>query len=132
MNKNRKIGDLGEDIATIFLKKIGFRIITRNYLKPWGELDIVAEKWGGIRFVEVKTVSCEISDNHVSRETYLHTFRPEENVTREKLKRLNRAIQTFLSERKIDKNTPYQIDVVAVFLDRTSKKAQCDLLEGVW
>ncbi|MBV9159572.1 MAG: YraN family protein [Candidatus Kaiserbacteria bacterium] len=50
----RPIGDMGESIAAQYLERKGFRIIDRNYLKPWGEIDIIAEKSGIIHFVEVK------------------------------------------------------------------------------
>ena len=39
--------------------KRGFKIIERNYLKKWGEIDIVAVKNRKYYFVEVKTVSRE-------------------------------------------------------------------------
>ncbi len=42
--KKRKIGDFGEDVAVRFLMKQGYDIMDRNYLKPYGELDIVALK----------------------------------------------------------------------------------------
>ncbi|PIQ68988.1 MAG: hypothetical protein COV91_01170 [Candidatus Taylorbacteria bacterium CG11_big_fil_rev_8_21_14_0_20_46_11] len=57
MGKTQKIGSLGEKIAEKFLVKRGYRILHRNYSRPWGELDIVAKKKGTVHFVEVKTVS---------------------------------------------------------------------------
>ena len=59
--EKRKIGDLGESVAETFLIRKGFNIIEKNYWKPWGEIDIVAEKGGCVRFIEVKTVSRESS-----------------------------------------------------------------------
>lgn len=51
---------LGEDKACEYLKKLGFKIIDRNYRKGYGEIDIVATevtKQDGkvLVFVEVKT-----------------------------------------------------------------------------
>lgn len=126
-----KIGILGEDIAELFLVKRGFKILERNHLRKWGEIDIVAKKDKNLRFVEVKAVSCEIIGKYVSRETYLGGFRPEENVHKHKLERLNRVIQTYLSQKHVSPETHYQIDVVAVWIDVHTKYARVELLENV-
>lgn len=126
-----KIGILGEDLAEVFLMKQGFKILDRNYLRKWGEIDIVAKKGKSLRFVEVKAVSCEIHTNNVSRETLFNEFRPEENVHEHKLKRLSRVIQTYLIEKHVSPETPYQIDVVAVWVDVKTKKARVEFLENV-
>ena len=55
--EKRKIGDIGENITARFLRSKGFAIIGKNYLKPWGEIDIIVQKQGKIHFIEVKTVS---------------------------------------------------------------------------
>lgn len=53
-DKVRK-GKLGEDYTVQYLERNGYRIVTRNYRKRCGEIDIVAVKDGIIAFVEVKT-----------------------------------------------------------------------------
>ena len=55
--QRKEVGRIGEGIATQFLERKGFRVVARNYRKPWGEIDIIAEKGGIVRFVEVKAVS---------------------------------------------------------------------------
>jgi len=88
--EKRKIGDTGENIAARFLRSKGFVIIGKNYLKPWGEIDIIVQKKGKIHFVEVKTVLTKNNKN-VTRETLDHplrkiyvflkeTFLPEERL----------------------------------------------------
>ena len=57
MGVTQKIGKLGEELVATFLMKRGYRILDRNYRRPWGELDIIAEREGKIHFVEVKAVS---------------------------------------------------------------------------
>ncbi len=52
----RTKGDKGEDVACIFLRKHGFQVVTRNYLRKWGELDIIAVKEGIVHFFEVKSI----------------------------------------------------------------------------
>ena len=122
----KKIGDIGENIAAQYLKKNGFKVTKRNYWKKWGEIDIVAEKGNTIHFVEVKSVSREnVRDLKISDEAY----RPEENVHPQKLKRLNRAIESYLAEH--DERREWVIDVVAVFLDQARKEARCRMTENV-
>ena len=55
-NNERAVkGELGEDFTADYLVKNGYDIITRNYRKPCGEIDIVASKGDILVFVEVKT-----------------------------------------------------------------------------
>ena len=42
--KAKEIGIIGENIATEFLLKKGFQIIERNFLKPFGEIDIIVRR----------------------------------------------------------------------------------------
>ena len=107
----------------------GFKIITRNYLKKWGEIDVIAEKDDILHFVEVKTVSRE-NVRDISRET-LDNYRPEENVHPRKLKRLSRAIQSYLLENRVEADKSWQLDIVAVFLDLKNKEAKVRFTENV-
>ena len=124
-DKRRK-GDIGEDVTCKYLEKRGYRIIERNYLKPWGEIDIVAEKAGILSFVEVKTVSYE-KGSDVSREK----VRPEENFHEAKLRRLHRAIQTYLLQHKVPESKAWQIDLACVHLNFETKKARVELMENI-
>jgi putative endonuclease len=126
--EKQKVGRIGEDTACVFLKKRNFSAIHRNYLKKWGEIDIIAEKTGVLRFVEVKTVSYE-NIRSVSRET-LEERRPEENVHPWKLKRLSRVIQSYLLEHRHE-DIEWQLDVLVVFLDLKNKEAKVRFTENV-
>ena len=117
------VGKLGEDLACVFLEKHGYEIIDRNYRKKWGELDIVAKKDGVLHFVEVKSVS-----HNVIHET---DYQPEENVHPWKIKRLHRAIQTYLLEKNVSDETEWQLDILAVFLDLTTRKAKFRFTENI-
>ncbi len=123
------VGRLGEEIACEFLTKKGFKVIERNYWKPWGEIDIIAEKGGVIRFVEVKAVSRENfgRQDSISREKL--DYRPEEQVHPFKLKKIARTAETYMLA-KHDKRE-FQIDVVGVFLNMTTRQARCRLYEQV-
>jgi putative endonuclease len=122
----KEIGALGESLAARFLARKGFSILGKNYRKPWGEVDIIAEKGGIVRFVEVKSVTRE-NIGPVSREK--DGYRPEEQVHPEKLRKICRTAETYMIEKKDSRE--FQIDVVAVFLDHTTRQAMCRLYENV-
>ena len=43
----KQTGDKGEAYAAKYLKKHKYKIIARNYKKPYGEIDIIAENKEG-------------------------------------------------------------------------------------
>jgi putative endonuclease len=49
------VARFGEEIATNYLKKKGYRIIERNFRKGYGEIDIISIHNNVLVFVEVKT-----------------------------------------------------------------------------
>ena len=56
MNKhNKTLGNIGEKIAYMYLKILGFEIIKCNFRCKYGEIDLIAKKNKTIHFVEVKT-----------------------------------------------------------------------------
>jgi putative endonuclease len=121
-NDAKTVGRLGEDIACQFLIRKGFKVLERNFRKPWGEIDIVAVKDGRVRFIEVKAVSRENLDD--SREM---DYRPEELATPSKLKKVARTSQLYMEQKKDRRE--YQIDVVAVIMDIATKRARCRFIE---
>ncbi len=138
LTKKQVIGNLGEDVAVRLLDGKGFEITERNYRKKFGEIDIVAKKEEIIHFVEVKTVSrdnlkdpigqTEVNDGPNNPED---CFRPEDNVHPWKFKRLSRAIQVYLEERKFGEETCWQFDVITVTLDVKNKIARVKILEDI-
>ncbi|MHB0978352.1 MAG: YraN family protein [Minisyncoccota bacterium] len=128
--EKRKLGDLGENIACDYLERHGFEILDRNYLRKWGELDIVAEKKGIIHFIEVKSVSHVTLSMNVTHVTPTDTYRPEENVHPWKLKRLSRAMQTYILEKRLD-DREFQLDIITVKIDQNSRKARVEMIENV-
>src|SRR3989344_1603900 len=88
--KRQKTGAIGESIAEQFLRSKGYKIFVKNYRKPWGEIDIIAEKGNTIRFVEVKTVSRESRAVH----------RPEELVDRRKLSKVARTAALYMEMKR--------------------------------
>ncbi len=116
-----KLGNLGEEIAANYLKKLGYQILDRNYRKKWGELDIVAKFKKDIIFIEVK-----------SQEKGTKFF-PAQNVTYSKQQRLIRAARTWLSENRIPPEGQWQIDVIVVKWDSDSGMSEIEHLKNaVW
>jgi len=127
MGKNKDIGNTGENIAAKFLEVKGYTVIERNYLKKWGELDIIARKNGVVHFVEVKTISRE-THTYVTREMF-ESYNPAENMHKDKIARLHRAIQSYLGERRVTED--WQLDLLTVRLFIKDKKAECKIIENV-
>ena len=57
MTRNKKIGDLGENLVKDYLLSLGYEIIAQKWHCPWGEIDLIATQPGWLVFVEVKTRS---------------------------------------------------------------------------
>jgi len=117
--EKERIGRLGEDEATRWLKKEGFKIIERNYWKPWGEIDLVAQKGQALHFVEVKTVC--VGRGELAR---FDRYEPEDNIHPWKLKRLAKAVESYLLEKygnKDEEEPDWQMDAVCVYLEKGSE-----------
>ena len=127
-----KVGGYGEEIAVNYLKKLGHTILDTNYLKKWGEIDIVSRETinnrSVIRFVEVKTVSYETKDD-LTRAVSYGTWRPEENVHAAKVVKLNRAIESWLTEHTCDLD--WHIDVIAVRIVPREKYATIKYIPNI-
>jgi putative endonuclease len=127
-SETQKIGEIGENIAVRFLVKQSFIIKDRNYTKKWGEIDIIAEKRNKLHFVEVKSVSRDLTN--ISCNT-LDQYRPEDNMHPWKIKRLARTIQTYLLSKKVPDNKEWQVDLLTVYLDINNKKAKVKVVEDL-
>ncbi|TSC82328.1 MAG: putative endonuclease [Parcubacteria group bacterium Gr01-1014_19] len=123
MTDKQITGNDGENLACDFLIRKGYKIIERNYLKPWGELDIITKDRSGVLvFVEVKTMRC-LPANTV--------LQPEDNLTDAKLKKLRRTAEMFAGKHPelIDSDLGWRIDLVAICL--TSNKSKIRHYENV-
>jgi len=108
MREKKDLGDLGEKIAEKFLKDGGYKILDRNFrYANFGELDIVAQKDNNVIFFEVKT----------RKKTAPSEFLPEDNITRDKQKKLIKLAELYLSKNKI-KCDCWQIDILAIEIYR--------------
>jgi len=80
----KQLGNRGEDIATAYLQKQGYKILNRNFRTKFGEIDIICSQARTIVFVEVKT---RIDSKFGS---------PEESVTRNKQEHIRRTALAYL------------------------------------
>ncbi len=128
--KKRSIGDLGEGIVCRYLENKGYVVIERNYLRPWGEIDIIATQGEILHFVEVKSVTREPAGVGLPAGRQ-GTYRPEDNMHGGKIKRLHRAIQTYLLQKKIKDNVTWQLDLACVYINLEDKKAKVEMLENI-
>ena len=107
MTSTSEFGTWAENYVAQYLVSKRYNILSKNYRKKWGEIDIVAEKEGVLVFVEVKANKKEING-----------FEPENRVNPEKLRRLNRVVQTYLVSKKYSTEQNWQIDIVSLTLVR--------------
>ncbi|MFZ2522809.1 MAG: YraN family protein [Minisyncoccia bacterium] len=126
--EKQKLGEIGENIVAEHLLKHGYVVVYRNYLRKWGEIDIVATKSGSIHFVEVKSVSRSLGD--VTYETVDH-YRAEDNMHPWKLRRLGRVIQSYLLDKNVSDETNWQLDLATVEIDKDKGLSRVSLLEDI-
>ncbi len=126
------VGSYGEQIAAKYVSRLGWKVMEVNYLKKWGEIDIVARETQNsqeiIHFIEVKTVSYETKSDLDKSVTH-GTWRPEENVHYQKIQRLNRAIESWIMEHNYEGE--WQIDVAAVRVVTREKYATIKIILNI-
>ncbi len=114
-SKRQKIGEIGENLAAMFLMKHGFYILERNFTKAYGEIDIIASKDEVVHFVEVKAVSCVTGEPK-------QMVRPEENMHSLKFKKFSRTVEAYLAQK--DVKNDWQIDLVTVYVDQAKRQGR--------
>lgn len=111
MNNPAKIGQIGEDNAAKYIAGLGYLILARNYREGFDEIDIIARRPDKtLVFCEVKTLS--INSN------WPEAFRPEDNLSGAKLKKLIRGARVFLAKYPgmVNEEKGWQIDLIAIRL----------------
>ena len=128
----KELGNLGEKIARKYLERKKYKILSQNFERKWGEIDIVAKKKDMISFFEVKTLRSAINGHpaEVGRSPQVSSFYPEDQVSLKKKRQLWKMAQIYLSENKIPFDTPYQIDIIAVEISLDFKRAKIRHLEN--
>ncbi|MEK9176217.1 MAG: YraN family protein [Patescibacteria group bacterium] len=109
---------LGEELATEFLKKKGYKIIERNFRKGYGEIDIIAVHKNTLVFVEVKT------------RTSNQFGTPFEQISYFKLKTLIKTVQFY---KVLNPKLPesLRIDAISVILDENNGTSKIEHMENI-
>ncbi len=123
---SRNVGRLGEDIACRFIESKGYRVIERNFLKRFGEIDIIATKLGVLSFIEVKAVSRESAEKNEDSDSY----DPAEKLDHNKAVRLRRAIESYLLERG-GSETPFMTSLIAIVINKGEGSARVRFYEDI-
>lgn len=109
LTESAQTGRRGEQIATEYLRRNGFLIRERNWRNGRYEVDIIAEKWDTIRFVEVKT----------RRAGSLTP--PEAALTASKFRALRRAASYYLALHRIVLEPQFDLCAVEMQPDGTAR-----------
>ena len=105
--QSQELGEIGEDVAAEYLQGKGYEILSRRYRQRFGEIDIVCCRRdeadvGLLVFVEVKTRSPTAFG------------RPEQAVSRQKMRRIYRTAKAYLYENP-HPGVLCRFDVMAVY-----------------
>ncbi len=115
MSEHRQtLGKIGENLATAYLEKSGYKILVRNYRQKCGEIDIIAKDQGTLVFVEVKT-----------RRT-LSFGPPFAAVTEKKQRQIGKVAQDYLCRNHLF-GRPARFDVVSILI-RNGREPIIELL----
>jgi len=99
-----ELGKMGEEIAVAYLKKEGYKIITRNWHYGHKEIDIIARQGDEMVMVEVKTREGNFFEE------------PWEAVSLRKIRNLVEVADAWLNLKQIDLETRFDV-ISIVFSD---------------
>ena len=128
----KEVGNLGENVACEYLRRHGFTIRDRNYVKKTGELDIVAEKPAcagredTLHFVEVKTI---LAHNFLSEKSSSDDYDPSLNLHQAKIRKVARTGEWYVLEKKWE--WEWQVDGMLVWLRRRDGMARVSYLPQI-
>jgi putative endonuclease len=113
-----QVGRRGEEDAYFHLRRLGYKIVARNFRSPrcHGEIDLIG--WDGdvLCFIEVKTRS--------SREV-----KPAEaSVDRHKRRELAEVAREY--RRRLPPSCQWRIDIVSVYYDSSTSRPQIEVFRN--
>ena len=109
----RWFGSRSERAAARYLRRLGYRIVARNYACPLGELDLIALDGRCVVFVEVRSTGTDDVE------------RPAASVDGEKQRRLTRLALHYLRENRL-LECAARFDVLALSWPAGRREPQID------
>ena len=107
---NRKLfGNYGEDVASRYLSRNGYKILQKNFRTKFGEIDIIAKEENTIVFIEVKTRE---NDKFVS---------PFAAINKNKQEHIIKASLCYLKNKRLFEKVKCRFDVVSVLSNDYNK-----------
>jgi putative endonuclease len=106
MNENKKKGDGGEEIASAYLEKKGYKILFRNWRYLHKEIDIIAASKNELIIVEVKA------------RTFGSLFSPLEAVNLKKQRLIIDAANAFIEKHNVNLDVRFDIITIIYKIDK--------------
>ncbi len=102
-----ELGRRGEAIALEYLKKLGYKLIAKNYNCPrYGEIDLIMQDRNYLVFIEVRTKSNTLYGT------------PLETINYEKRRQIEKMARQYLSREKVNPDTFCRFDLVGIVLEK--------------
>lgn len=114
----RALGERAEAFVAAQLEAQGYRIRARNWRSPFGEIDLIAEGEGWLRFIEVRA----------RRNDRFGT--PEESVTPRKRQRLLQTALAYLATWE-GPEPNWRVDLASVALDPRGRPVSVTFIEDI-
>ncbi|RLC34515.1 YraN family protein [Candidatus Shapirobacteria bacterium] len=118
---NYQKGRQGENIALVFLQKLSFELVEKNFQNKRGEIDLIMIDKNVLVFVEVKL---KVGQDFGS---------PEDMISPRKIWRVRRIAESFLVERpNLAKKYPQQrIDAVCMVLEKDGQVSRINHYKNI-
>lgn len=115
----RWFGSRSERSAELYLKKKGFRILTRNWSCALGELDLIARQGNVLVFVEVRSTSHDTAESAI------------ESVNPSKQRQLSRLAIAFMKQHRLY-DVAARFDVVVLAWPAEAKQPEIQHFENAF
>lgn len=111
MAQHNDLGREGETRSVLYLLQRDYHILECNWQGTDCEIDLIAAHYGEIVFIEVKT------------RTFHEGVRPEEAVTSNRMYRMSRAAEEYLTTHRFQ-DYPFRFDIISILVKDEEWKLQ--------